>query len=256
MDLYYEYPRLPDCRASNTFAPAWDIEAQGRFLPGGQEFRGSVVAFPIDERGLRHDDPHPGTLRVEVPEEATSVEIWFWNWSAMSSPCQAWDSQFGTNYRFEVVAASPSPVVWAGDWGNGLTRECSHRLGLDDPILLDSYLMERACLDLYADVYIPGLTDGWSLRPELVQAQVELSRDGGEPTTSWLSFVGRVGNNYRYRWTLPREELRRVEWNELGYAFRFSTNGVDWYRLATAAGPEGGAPRTITRDFTLPGWDE
>lgn len=256
LDIFYEPARLPDCRASYSFAPAWDIEAQGRFLPGGQEFSGSVVAFELDDAGRRHDVPHPGTLTVEVPEDATAVELWFRNWSAMSHPCESWDSDFGRNYRFDVVVESPPPVEWAGDWGNGLWRGCSRRDGLADPIEIDSYLIQRACLDVYADVYVPDVTDGGALRPELIQAEVELSRDGASPVTSWLTFVERAGNSYRYRWTLPGGQMVHEPWEQYRYAFRFSTDGVNWYRIATTEGPGGGPARTMLRTYSNPTWDD
>lgn len=249
--LWYDPARLPNCRASYTFAPAWDIEAQGRFLPSGETFSGSIVAFEYDDYGRRIDSPHPGTLEIEVPQDATSVEVWFRNWSGMSHPCEEYDSQFGENYHIEIIRPQdrPNPVHWAGDWGNGLWRGCEHRSGLEEPTSLDSYLMQRACLDVYADVYVPGLTDGTHERPELLLAQVEHSLDETAPQTSWLSYIGRVGNNYRYRWTLPREELNRTEWSELRYAFRFSTDGINWHRIAQNEGPGGGPARTMIRAF-------
>jgi hypothetical protein len=254
--IEYDPARLTTCRASYTFAPAWDIEAHGRFLPGGQSFEGSVVAFETDEEGRRHDVPHPGVLELEVPDDATAVELWFRNWSALSSPCEAWDSDYGRNYRYDILDSPPPEVLWAGDWGGALTRACEHSYGLEDPISIDSYIIERACMDVFADVYIPTITDDAELRPELIQAQAELSVDDGPWTTEWLAFVDRVGSNYRYRWTLPREEMTRFQWSDYQFAFRFSTDGVTWYRIALADGPDGGAPRTIVRDFSRTGWDD
>ncbi len=249
--LEYDPARLAECRASYTFAPAWDIEAQGRFLPGGQTFSGSVVAFATTETGLRLDRPSPGALEVEVPRDATAVEVWFRNWSAMSSPCEAWDSRFGDNYRFEVLPRGPAAPLWAGSWGNALHRGCTHRSGLDEPTVIDSYLVQRACLDIFADVYVPGLTDGSETRPEQVLAQVERSVDGAEPTVDWLVFVGRVGNDYRYQWTMPREEMTRTDWDRWLYGFRFSTDGVTWLRIGQGEGPGGGEPRSVVRGFEL-----
>lgn len=248
--------RLTSCRASYTFAPAWDLEAQGRFLPGGQTFAGSAVSFETDEYGRRHDVVHPGALEVEVPADATAVEIWLRNWSGMSSPCESWDSDFGRNYRFDIDAAPPAPVAWAGDWGAALSRACERADGLPEPVEVDSYVIERACMELFADVYVPGVTDAAEQRPELVQAQVELGVDGAPQTVEWLAYVGRAGNNARYRWTLPRETLTRVEWSELRFAFRFSTDGVTWYRIAQAEGPGGGEARTVDRAFSRDGWGD
>jgi hypothetical protein len=65
-----------------------------------------------------------------------------------------------------------------------------------------------------------------------------------------------VGNNYRYRWDLPRDTMSRVAWSTYGYAFRFSTDGAGGFRVAQSDGPTGGAARTMTRDSTwcMPGW--
>jgi len=243
--IEYDPARLPDCRASYTFAPAWDVEAEGRFLPGGETFSGSVVSFASTGTGLRVDDPSPGAMEVDVPRGATSVELWFRNWSGMSYPCETWDSNFGQNYRFDVVNGTPEAPLWAGDWGNGLFRGCTHRPGLEEPVVVDSYLIERACLDVYADVYVPGLTDRAEPSPEHLLAQVERSVDGGEPIVDWLVFVGPVGNNYRYLWTMPRGEMTRSEWDTMRFAFRFSTDGIVWLH----AGRGDGEPRTVVRDF-------
>ena len=45
--------------------------------------------------------------------------------------------------------------------------------------------------------------------------------------------------------TLPREELRRVTWTSARFTFRFSTDGVSWYRI----GQDGARPRTVSRQF-------
>ena len=101
---------------------------------------------------------------------------------------------------------------------------------------------------------MPGLTDGkdgQSEHPERLLAQVVFSADGGAEQQAWLTHVGRVGNNYRFRWELPRETLVHTAWQRYDHAFRFSTDGQSWYRIGQAEGPEGGAPRTLERDPTF-----
>jgi hypothetical protein len=247
----YDPARLTTCRASYTYAPAWGIEGFVRFQPGGELYQAPVVDFETGPYGQVLDRPRTGSMEVPVPRGASHAEIWFRNWSGMSYPCEAYDSNFGDNYLFGVTpsANAPREVLWAGDWGNGLSRECLHRPGLEDPLSLDSYLMQRACLDIYADVYVPGMTDQVEDRQTWLQAQVVYRLDSGEEQRAWLEPAGRIGNNYRVLWSLPRQELSSSSWSVLEYSFLFSTDGLTWYRIAQGAGPAGGAPRRILRAF-------
>ena len=116
--------------------------------------------------------------------------------------------------------------------------------GLAEPISINSYVRERACKWVDADVYVPGLTDGSVRHPERLFAEVEWAIDGAAQPSTPLSFVDRVGNNYRYRWQLPYE-LTLSSWNESAFAFRFSHDGNTWFRI----GADGGSTRTILRAF-------
>jgi hypothetical protein len=238
----YDLYRMTDCHNS-TYAgqQAWDTLAYVRFLPGGQLFSGSVK----QATGSTTFVSKP--FEVTVPSDATSVQTWFFTSGRM---CQSrYDSNYGQNYTFPVEAQSPAAVAWAGDWGGSFARDCVHRDGLADPIVIDSYVMQRACRWVDADVYVPGVTDAATARPELVQAQVEFSVDGGPLQTKWLSYQGRVGNNQRWRWDLASEPLAYTTWAQYAFAFRYSTDGVSWYRIALGAGPAGGATRTVQRAF-------
>ena len=113
-------------------------------------------------------------------------------------------------------------------------------------------MRERACIFIEADLYVPGLTDGAALHPELLGARVEVAKDAAAPALSWLEFQGRVGNNYRYRWTVPYELRNLADWTTARYDFQFSTDGTAWYQIAEGPGPDGGAARTLTRGFQLP----
>ena len=242
----YALPRLPQCRTSSGGAQLWDIEAYAKWQPSGQVVSLSVTTVAGGERVARPTE-------LAIPLDAQYVNLWFHNYDA-ERHCEAWDSAYGQNYRFSVLnprlsgSSLPAAVAWAGDWGNGFSRACTHRDGLDEPVVIDEYIRERACTFVDADVYIPGVTDGNDTLPWKVEAQVELSRDGGAVTDSWLTFQGRVGNNYRYRWGLPGD-WRNLRWSTFAYAFRFSTDGNRWYRIAQGAGPDGGAPRTIVKGF-------
>ncbi|AKQ63359.1 hypothetical protein A176_000271 [Myxococcus hansupus] len=238
----YDLYRMTDCHLSTyNGVQVWDTLAYVRFLPSGQLFSGSVK----QATGSTSFVSKP--FEVTVPSDATSVETWFL--TSGRTCTQRYDSNYGMNYAFPVEAQSPAAVAWAGDWGGSFARDCEHRDGLVDPIVIDSYVMERACRFVDADVYVPGVTDAATARPELIHAQVEFSVDGAATQHKPLAFQGRVGNNYRYRWNLASEPLAYTPWNAYAFGFRYSTDGVSWYRIANDAGPSGGAARTVQRSF-------
>lgn len=246
-DLVVDYNlyRLTQCHGSTYMGqPTWNTLAYVRFLPSNQ-----VVNAPLFDRVDANGAFIAKKARFTVPTGTNAVELWFSTSGRTCSP--AWDSNFGNNYRFSVRSTAPAAVKWAGDWGNGLWRGCSHRPGLSEPVTVDSYILSRACHFIYADVYVPGLTDGSALNPQDIQAQVQFRTDDGELRTAWLRFVERTGNNYRYVWTFPASEMLHVypNWQRYSFAFRFSTNGLSWFRIAQSDGPDGGAFRTIVRQY-------
>lgn len=239
----YDLNRLTNCQGSTAYGqPAWNTVAYVRFTPGGQTFNGPLVEHDLWQTGTSKAIP----FEVTVPTDATGVELWFYH--SGNGCAGVYDSDYGANYHFAVETQNPAGVVWAGDWGGSFSRECVHQNGLADPIVIDSYVRERACKFVDADVYVPGLTDGATERPQYVSAQVEYSVDGGPAQYQWLSYQGRVGNNYRWRWQLPYE-VTFSTWNQYQFAFRYSTDGVNWYRIGLGNGPTGGTARTIQRAF-------
>ena len=243
----YDLSRLPDCRGTHNGYPAWDMRAFVRFLPSNEVVEGSVRAFSAPN-GVPTTQAYAVPFVVDIPRDATRAELWFRGFTGAGSNCEQWDSHFGQNYGFEVVNRRPAPVGWAGDLGGSFARDCAHRDGLLEPIAIDSYVMERACSFVDVDVYVPAWTD-LAYRPEGIAAQVELSVDGATATYGWLDPIERIGNNVRYRWQLPRDIMRYTTWQRMSYAFRFSTDGVTWFRLGQSAGPQGSAPRTVERRF-------
>jgi hypothetical protein len=238
LEIDYALARLTACRDTHNGYRFWSLDAFVRFQPGGQLSTGSVV-------GSNGTAIFPQPYAVDVPEGAQSVELWFEN--ATPPSCDAWDSRFGQNYAFPVVSAAPSQVGWAGDWGSSVSRACSHESGVPDPMIIDEYVRERACAFVDADVWVPGATDDGG-HPEWVQAQVEWWKDNQPLSDDWLEPIGRVGNNQRFRWTLPYELRNVADWRTAFYTFRFSTDGRTWTTLARP----GGAARTIERAFELP----
>jgi len=235
----YELYRLPGCFSSTyNGVPAWETTAYVRFLPSGTLVQ-AALRDGQDATGAWHHK----LLRASIPLDATEAQLWFLNSGAHCS--SAWDSNFGDNYRFAVRREGPpAPVGWAGDVGGSTSRACEHTAGLPEPITVDNYLLERACLFFDVDVYVPGVTDQPAERPDLILAQAELSRDGAG-VHQWLAYVGRFGNNYRYRFTPERELLSRLPWKTWRWAARFSTDGLHWSRVGQQDGPQGGPARTL-----------
>ena len=97
----YDPARLPRCRLNWHGAEVWDIEACIKFHPGGQLYSGSVLE-KIRKDGMVVQLV-PRAYEVLVPSDATEVELWFRNFFDVSSACEAWDSRYGQNYRYEVV---------------------------------------------------------------------------------------------------------------------------------------------------------
>lgn len=241
LTVKYALERLPTCRRSRAGAQLWDIEAWVKFQPQGIVVTQSTSTV---SGGTRTATP----FTVEIPRGTQNVELWFRNYSAEQT-CETWDSNYGNDYWY-AVAPLGEAVVWAGDWGGSFARDCAHRDGLAEPITIDSYVRERACKWVDADVYVPGLTDGSTAHPERLWAEVEWQWDGVAQPAVPLQYVERAGNNARYRWQLPYElTMAPATWTAATYRFRFSHDGNTWYRIGQADGPDGGAPRTIRRGF-------
>lgn len=177
-----------------------------------------------------------------IPQQTTSIEVWFMNSSGAGSTCQAYDSQSGANYVVPVATRSPTKPRWVGNEGSSFSRLCQRQDGVPDVLNLDSYILSRACSFVDLEVYVPGVTDGSEERPMLVFAQTELTLDGVSLAPQWMQYVGRFGNNYRYRFELPRSTLYYgPKWSSLTYTSRFSTDGVNMLREKT---------RVVTRDVS------
>ena len=240
--IEYDLSRLPQCQASsNNGLPAWQTEAMIRFLPNGEEFSASLSSL---QNGKMLATP----ARFEIPDGSTDAQVWF---RTRGRSCESsWDSNYGRNYEFHFKPdVAPSPA-WAGQWrmlqnaGQCASPSAPTALG-DVAALTDSDLMN--CRVVEAEVLVPGLTTSLEATPEAIQAQVRWSLDGVPQKNQWLTYVGRSGQNYRFRWFIPGEFLRQVAWRKLDYAFQFSTDGLFWLSAGRSTGPHNGvvAPRTI-----------
>jgi hypothetical protein len=252
--LTYDPARAQIRHTHNGF-PAWGIDGFVKFLPSAAVVQSPVIQFQT-YNGMTTNNPLPKPWTLAIPSDTRQLEIWFRNYTGADRPDERWDSNSGRNYKFDVAAGSSVPsgprvIRWAGNWGGSFTRECVHKDGLPQPIVVDSYMRERACMFVDAEVYVPGLTDAGA-EPQAIQAQVQYKKTtSGALKTVALSYVGKAGNNYRYRWMLPREDMTRVYWNTIYFKFRFSLNGTTWFKIGKADGPSGGDYRTVKRD---PSW--
>ena len=79
-----------------------------RFHPRAEVFHGNV-AQPVREGGVTISHA-PLTFEIDVPSDATQMELWFHNYSFESGPCDAWDSRFGQNYWYAIQGDPPSIV--------------------------------------------------------------------------------------------------------------------------------------------------
>ncbi len=228
MVVEYDPMRMTECIGDTYMGQAtWNTWAYGRFEPSGETFAGSVVDCG-DEACMA---PSALPLEVDVPADATGVELWF---NTAGRSCGShWDSNYGANYRFDTDA-SPLDPAWAGDAGYTLSRGMDSRVeGIPDPLVIDSWDITRADRRrLDAEVYVQGVTDG-SERDELILAQAWVSRDGAEPVEHWLELEGRVDNNLRFGWDIMDENLVYTPWDSFSVELLFSTDGLNW----VAAGP-------------------
>lgn len=245
----YAIDRLPTCRGTHNGFPAWDVRAFVRFSPSGEVFDGTVRGFDSPSGVPSNAGAKSVPLEVRIPVGTTRVELWFKNSTGAGSSCESWDSAFGENYGFDVLPRAPSAVAWVGRPGSNFSRQCSRLEGAPDEQVLDSYIQQRACAFVESDVYVPGLTDGQGFAPESLFAQAELKLDGVAISPVELTGQAKIGNDWRYRFELPKSDLfYGPRWDTLEYTLRFSSDGRTWERSVT---------RRIRRDasFCNPAWD-
>jgi hypothetical protein len=223
----YDLSRLPQCHGSSyNGQPAWQTEAFVRFFPGGEEF--SAVLNSLQGGTMTSQ-----SARFDIPEDATRAQLWF---KTRGRSCEGgYDSRFGKNYDFPITPAVNSSPSWAGGWQlmSSTSAQCvpldpMRALAEVDSLSLDE--LENRCLAVDAEVLVPGLTTSFSAQPQALQAQVHWRTDSGLESKQWLTFVGRSGQNFRYRWVLPTATLRTRPWSGLDFSFHFSTDGLFWLK--------------------------
>ncbi len=102
----YDPQRLASWRIEWRDAVIWNIDASALFHPGGQQHTESVLQ-PIRAHGDQGPvrDYRPKPVVLDVPDDATRLEVWFHTWLDVSGYEESWDSLYGQNYWFDVVPA-------------------------------------------------------------------------------------------------------------------------------------------------------
>lgn len=109
LSVEYDPDRLPNLRATYNGMATWGIYVNIRFHPGGQFTTGSLLQFLHGDPPQPLEQPRPLAYELDVPEDATQVELWFAN--SDRSGRTEWDSRFGQNYWFDAGPPTPTPPV-------------------------------------------------------------------------------------------------------------------------------------------------
>lgn len=192
----YAASRLSQCRGETNNLPAWAITGFFRVNGGAsQTFR---VAPDLSTP--------PAPVLVTLPNATGRLEMWFQVTNRWG--CNAWDSNYGSNYRF-TVSADPRAPGWIGDGAVVINRATcaggyacdANRVAITTPFNYETYARQRAAIRVVNfDVWKAGVTDFDN--PELwrqLDVQVRF-RYGGSTTwqTRYVNFERRIGNNARY----------------------------------------------------------
>ncbi len=157
LQVDYDLSRLPDCRGTHNGHPAWDIVAHARFNPGGQQFEGSVRAF-VSNYGQPTNEAVSVPFIVLIPEGATEVELWFHNYSGAGSSCQAWDSNLGENYHYDIWPPADDPKCLDIERENGMNTEDPRMVHMS-AYCMPYELAEQADAS-YCEFYLDGFGNG------------------------------------------------------------------------------------------------
>ncbi|HEY3446954.1 MAG TPA: DUF6209 family protein [Myxococcales bacterium] len=90
-------PGRAQLRHKNGDKPAWGVQAFVKLVPSGQLVEQPAVDFNGSGAKAR-------PVTVELPKGTTEIQVWFKNWATAEKPGEAWDSNFGLNYKFAVRA--------------------------------------------------------------------------------------------------------------------------------------------------------
>jgi len=114
----YDESRLPTCRASHNGNPGWQITAYVAAMPSGKTIEAPLFNYASGPTGPNYYSWVKQVPVLNVPAGTTELQVWFKNVSGFDHPCEAWDSDYGKNYRFSVQKA-PAPsatLTFKADW--------------------------------------------------------------------------------------------------------------------------------------------
>lgn len=205
LTVEYALERIEGCRNTHNGHPGWDTRAFARFLPGGQIVDASVRAFEAPY-GVPTTTAYAVPATFDVPAGAEAVELWFARISyATGTPCEAYDSAFGQNYRFAV---GPRPA-WVGQPVVKTSRAGGHACDggglITEGVGYGTWARVRAVMsNLCVQAWAPGVTDtdGVDVGARL-QATLRY-RWHGEDTwrASGMGLLDRTGNDARFVYDL------------------------------------------------------
>ena len=199
----YDPTRLPNCRGNLGYGgntPGWSISAS-------YSVNGITFGQPLGIAGLSLLNMHlpAGALPSFTLPFAGNLEVWFENTDAFG--CDAWDSDYGANYRF-VIAPPANAPGWVSGASYLLDRATcgsgpcyGDAKSADLGLTFDTWARQQAAItEIFFDVWKSGVTDfdNADLWKELdVEAHWRL--DPSQPfSMSYVGFSERVGNNARY----------------------------------------------------------
>jgi Family of unknown function (DUF6209) len=194
--VVYDAARLPQCRGEQNGYQMWSIT--GYYRVNG----GTAQSFAVVPGSATTTTPSVITL----PDATGTLEMWFQNNNRWG--CNAYDSNYGANYRF-TVAANPLAPGWVGDGAVVISRAtCNNGLACDTdrrplttPWTYETWARQRAAIRTVSfDVWKAGVTDRDN--PDLwrqldVQMRYRFGSTGAF-ATRYVSFERRIGNNARY----------------------------------------------------------
>lgn len=157
-DVQFDLDRLPTCRGTHNGYPAWDLIGYARFLPGGQTAEASVREL-VSDNGRPTNVAHEKLWTLTAPADANAVELWFKNYTGAGSSCVAWDSNWGENYRFDILPAEESPRCLNIEKETGVRTEAEQAVHLA-PSCVD-YDVDAQYDATYCELYVDGFGDGY-----------------------------------------------------------------------------------------------
>lgn len=223
--IEYDVRRLTACRNSQNGYELWDIGAHVRWLPSGATELASVRA---------------GAATFAVPLGARGVEIWFENTAAHG--CQAWDSNMGANYRFDVLA----PPSWLGDARVLISRDTADPCNgpaAEGGFTFDTWSRQRAAMtNVCFRAWQPGVTDRddanlWQKLDARILWRAKGSAEAWREVTAPLD--RRVGNDARWAVSLRTiDPFRMYHCPEIPTTITptgYIRGEIEWYAIVNGA---------------------